>query len=271
MKDLKGRVAAVTGAGSGIGRATAIALAEAGCDLAISDVDMGGLAETAQRIEALGRKVSSHQVDVSQRQQVAAYADAVIQAHGHAHILINNAGVALSQTVESLELEDMEWIFGINFWGVVYGCHYFLPQLKREEAAHIVNLSSLFGLIGVPTQSAYCATKFAVRGFTESFRAELIGTSIGITSVHPGGIATQIAENARFKQGLGGRSHQEAVEEFKKVARTSAEQAAAKIVRGIKRNKPRVVIGADAWLLGNMARLMPARYTKPLLGILQRL
>ncbi|MES1945065.1 short-chain dehydrogenase/reductase SDR [Salinisphaera sp. PC39] len=263
MRQLDGRVAAITGAGSGIGRATALALADAGCALALSDVDEAGLAETVRLAEgraAAGRRITQHTVDVADKARMAEWADAAAAEHDGVNIVINNAGVALSQTVEDMAIEDVEWLFGINWWGVVYGTRFFLPHLRKADEGHIVNLSSLFGLIGVPTQSAYCAAKFAVRGFTETLRIELADSPIGVTCVHPGGIATEIARRARFSQGIGGKGRDEAVETFDKIARTSPEKAAADIVAGIRKGKGRVVIGADAKFLQLLPRLMPMRY-----------
>lgn len=270
MKELNGRVAAITGAGSGIGRATALALADAGCALALSDVDADGLAETVRQAEARAgndRRITQHRVDVADKAQMAEWADTAAVEHGGVNIVINNAGVALSQTIEHLALEDVEWLFGINWWGVVYGTHYFMPHLQRAREGHIVNLSSLFGLIGVPTQSAYCAAKFAVRGFTETLRIELTGSHIGVTCVHPGGIATEIARRARFSQGIGGKARDEAVDTFDRIARTSPEKAAAAIVKGIRKGRGRVVIGPDAKFLQILPRLMPMRYV----GLVERI
>lgn len=260
MKNLEGRVAAVTGAGSGIGRATALALAEAGCEVAISDVNEAGLDDTARRLESAGRRFSRRTVDVSQQAQVEDWANAVAAEHGGVHVLVNNAGVALSQSADRMRVEDVAWLFSINWWGVVHGTHAFLPHLRSAGEGHIVNLSSLFGFIGVPTQSAYCAAKFAVRGFTETLRVELAGSGIGVTCVHPGGIATDIARNARFTDGIGGVDRDGSVAKFDRVARTSPEAAAKAILKGIRKNKARVVIGADAKFLQALPRLFPARY-----------
>jgi short-subunit dehydrogenase len=273
MKRLDARTAAVTGAGSGIGRATAVALAKAGCALALSDVDEQGLEETANQAKArakTGRKVTHQRVDVADRQQMAEWADAAAAELGGVNIVINNAGVALSQTVENLDFEDMEWLFGINWWGVVHGTHYFLPHLRQADEGHIVNISSVFGLIGVPTQSAYCAAKFAVRGFTESLRIELAGSRIGVTCVHPGGVKTNIARRARHYDNIGGKSRDEAVATFDRIARTSPERAAKDILDGIRKGRGRVVIGADAKFLQILPRLMPARYVKVVDWIMRR-
>jgi NAD(P)-dependent dehydrogenase (short-subunit alcohol dehydrogenase family) len=263
MRNLRGKVAVITGAASGIGRALSVALAKEGCALALADVDEAGLEETAARVRAHGVTVSTHRVDVSDKEQMRQFPQAVIKAHGHAHLLVNNAGVTVSHTVRDMTLEDFEWILGINFWGVVYGCKFFLPWLEKESVAHIVNLSSIFGIIGVPSQSSYCATKFAVRGFTESFRAELeaADSPVHITSVHPGGIDTNIARSARFRQGVfGADTHQDMIEKFRRLAITSPERAANDIVAAIKRDRPRLLIGRDAKLLSLVQRLMPVRY-----------
>ncbi len=199
MKDFRGRVAAITGAGSGIGRALANALARQGAHLALSDIDDAGLAETVVQCEGLGVKITSEHVDVADRCAVYAWADCVVAEHGHVNLIINNAGVALGATVESMSYEDFEWLMNINFWGVVYGTKAFLPHLKLSGEGHIVNLSSVFGLISVPSQSAYNAAKFAVRGFSDTLRMELEidGANLSVTTVHPGGIKTNIARNAR--------------------------------------------------------------------------
>lgn len=263
MKRLDARVAAVSGAASGIGRATALALADAGCALALSDVDEEGLEETARQAKSrakTGRKVLHQKVDVSDKDQVRQWADTAAAEHRGINIVINNAGVALSQTVENMDLEDFEWLFGINWWGVVYGTHYFMPHLRQADEGHIVNVSSLFGLVGVPTQSAYCAAKFAVRGFTESLRIEMRASRIGVTCVHPGGIKTNIARSARHYDNIGGKSRDEAVATFDRIARTTPERAAEDILKGIRKGRGRVLIGNDARLLQLLPRLMPTRY-----------
>ena len=267
MTTLNTRVAVVTGAGSGIGRATAMLLAKSGCKLAISDVDEAGLNETADQIQAAGGSVLQHQLDVADRAAMYAYADTVAEAWGGANIVINNAGVALAQPVSELDYDDWEWLFNINFWGVVHGTHAFMPQLLAGDEGHIVNISSLFGLIGVPSQAAYCASKFAVRGFNESLRGELAGTTVNITSVHPGGIDTNIMNASRFTAGPGGERNKDKMSRaFKKAAITSPEQAAQQIVKGIERNTARVVIGPDAKIIGSLERLMPSGYH----GLMQR-
>jgi len=270
MKELRDRVAAVTGAASGIGRALAIELAREGCHLALSDVDEDGLRETAGQAAEAGAKVRTDRVDVADRAAVHAWADAVAEDQGRVNLIVNNAGVALAATVEAMKYEDLEWLMGINFWGVVHGTKAFLPHLKAADEGHVVNVSSVFGMIGVPTQSAYNAAKFAVRGFTEALREELEieGSPVSATSVHPGGIRTNIAANSRLGE-VDGRmpSREEAVEQFERLARTSPEDAAKRIVKGVKRNERRVLIGMDARLIDGMQRLFPTAYQRLLITL----
>ena len=254
MRRLTDRVAVVTGAAGGIGAALSIELAKKGCHLALVDVNEAGLRETARGIEAKGRKVSTHVVDVADREAMRALPEAVVAEHGHVHIVVNNAGVALDASFEESSFEDLDWIFGINLWGVIHGCKFFLPWLRREDEAHIVNLSSLFGIVGVPRNSAYCATKYAVRGLSESIWTEVSRDGIGVTSVHPGGIQTNIARAARHGSGA---NAEEMISEFERVARTSPQHAARKIVRGIERGDQRVRIAPETYLLDWLKRLAP--------------
>src|SRR5258708_21882175 len=255
MREIRGAVAVVTGAGSGIGRALAVELASAGAQLAIADVNRAGLEETSKM---LGQAtVKTYVVDVSDVSAVEAFAGQVVKDFGRVSLLVNNAGVALHGTFAEISLADMEWLFRINFWGVVYGCRFFIPMLEREPEAHIVNISSVFGLVGPPGQTAYSASKFAVRGFTESLRSELRGTRIHVTCVHPGGIRTAIAENARLGAATSPEKAAQNKERFKKVTPTTPETAARTIVKGILRNNPRVLIGPDAWQIDILQRLAP--------------
>ena len=261
----KNSVAVITGAASGIGRALAIRLAEEKiAGVAICDVNERGLNETAEIAEKSGVPFSKHIVDTSKLDQIERLKAEVLARHGRATHLINNAGVGLLGTFEQISLEDFEWLMSINFWGVVYGCKVFLPVLKEQEAAHIVNLSSVFGMIAPPEQTAYCASKFAVRGFTESLRHELEGTNIFISSVHPGGIKTNIARNSRIGAGTPEGYKKQGVEFFDQVALTTPEQAAETIVRGIKAKNPRILIGKDAHAINYVSRLFPKKYLRVL-------
>ena len=270
MQELHERVAAVTGAASGIGRALAVELAREGCHLALSDVDEDGLRETAGQAAGAGAKVRTDRVDVAERAAVHAWADAVAEDYGRVNLIVNNAGVALAATVEAMAYEDLEWLMGINFWGVVHGTKAFLPHLKAAGEGHVVNVSSVFGIIGVPTQSAYNAAKFAVRGFTEALREELEieGSAVSATSVHPGGIRTNIVANSRLGE-VDGRlpTREEAMAQFERLARTSPEDAARRIVKGVKRNERRVLIGMDAQLIDGMQRLLPTAYQRLLITL----
>jgi len=266
VKSFEGRVAAITGAGSGIGRALAIELAGRGADLALSDIDESGLAETVARCEGLDAKVTSQRVDVAQRGQVYAWAERVVAEHDRVNLIFNNAGVGLGATVEAMSYEDFEWLMGINFWGVVYGTKAFLPHLKASGEGHVVNLSSVFGLISVPSQSAYNAAKFAVRCFTDALRMELEieGSCVSCTTVHPGGIKTNIARNARIDDSvvsLGGSKA--SADEFERIARTRPDEAARQILKAVLQNRRRALIGPDAKVIDLLARLPAA--------ILQRL
>ena len=204
MRALAGTVAVVTGAASGIGRALALRLAQEGCMLALGDVDAAGLAESAAAIRKIGVRVSTHQVDVSDAAAMEAFRDAVLREHERVALLVNNAGVAMIGSAAELSLDDIAWLMGINFWGVVHGVKLFLPVLQQQYDAHIVNLSSIFGIVAPPGQAAYAASKFAVRGFSEALRHELAitGSTVKVSVVHPGGIATPIAANARAAAGV---------------------------------------------------------------------
>jgi NAD(P)-dependent dehydrogenase (short-subunit alcohol dehydrogenase family) len=261
MQDLSGRVAVITGAASGIGRATALRLAEAGSILALSDIQAEALEETAELVRSRGGTATTHIVDVADRERMHAFAEEVIAAHGHVHILINNAGVAVSSTIEEHSWADFDWIVGINFWGVVHGCRVFLPYMKRESEGHIVNLSSLFGLIGLPTQGAYCATKAAVRSLSETLLAELRGTGIGVTSVHPGGIQTNIVADSRSPEA----EKADMVAQFERFG-VPPDYAAVRIVNAIRHNKSRLRICRETYVADWMKRLLP-NFTNRLVGI----
>ena len=256
----KNSVAVVTGAASGIGRALAIRLAEEGiAGIAIADVDEVGLNETATKI---GIPVSTHVLDVSDRAAVERFAADVVARHGRVTHLINNAGVGVIGTFQHLSIEDFEWLMGINFWGVVYCSKAFLPTLLEQDSAHIVNVSSVFGLIAPSEQTAYVSSKFAVRGFTESLRAELSETNVAVSVVHPGGVKTNIARNSRVGAGTPAEWKQQGAKFFDKVAKTKPEEAAEIIVDGIKSRNSRILIGTDAKLISMFVRLLPKNYLR---------
>ncbi len=256
-------VAVITGAASGIGRALAVRLAaEKIAGIAISDVNEAGLAETAAMAEQHGVPVSTHTIDVSKIEEVQSLADEAVAKHGRVTHLINNAGVGVMGNFEQLSIDDFEWLMSINFWGVIYGCKVFLPILKAQESAHILNVSSVFGFIAPEEQTAYCASKFAVRGFTESLRHELAGTNVTVSAIHPGGIKTNIARNSRVGKDTPEEWKQQGAKFFDKVARTSPETAAEVIVKGIKDRNPRILIGQDAYAISTISRLFPKRYLR---------
>ena len=257
MRTLSGKVAVVTGAGHGIGRETAIALGEKGCRLAICDVDEAALQSVRQALADAGATVTAHLVDVSDRAQVEQFASDVIATHGEAHILINNAGVTVYASFEEHEIEDLEWILGVNLWGVIYGCKYFLPHLKASGEGHIVNLSSVFGIIAPPLQTSYVASKFAVRGFSESLRAELADDNVGVTSVHPGAIKTNIIRNARLVTDTHTELRDATQRLFDRLG-TTPDVVAERIVKAIEYNSPRVLITKEARMADALKRLMPA-------------
>ena len=268
MKSFHDKVAAITGAGSGIGRALALNLARQGCELALSDVNEQGLAETVEQVRRYEVKVSQQRVDVADFEAVRQWADQVMIDHGRVNLIFNNAGVAHGGSVEGNALDDYHWIMNINFWGVVHGTKAFLPYLKASGAGHIVNVSSVFGLFAQPGMSAYNATKYAVRGFSESLRQELDIANCGVSAscVHPGGIRTNIAHNARMNESLvevTGHNADQSRQQFNDLLlRTSPDKAAAVILRGVQRNQRRILIGLDARGVDLMMRGMPSLYQR---------
>ena len=266
---LQDQIALITGAGSGIGRALAIALAGRGMHLALADIDETGLAETARLAAKPGRRVTCHRLDVADREAVAALPAAVKEAHGELDLLVNNAGVALGGTFEQVSEQDFDWLFTINFFGVVTMTRAFLPLLRRSEAARIVNVSSIFGIIATPGQTAYTASKFAVRGFSESLRQELAGTRVGVTTVHPGGIATSIAASARIPAGVPADEAEREKRHFAAALKMPPERAAAVIIAGIAKDRPRIIVGNDAKIASAVERLTPVGYW-PILRRLSR-
>jgi NAD(P)-dependent dehydrogenase (short-subunit alcohol dehydrogenase family) len=266
MKDFKNKVAAITGAASGMGRTLALQLAGRGCHLALSDVNEKGLAETAEMAGKLGVKVTTTKLNVADREAMNAWADQVVRDHGKVNLIFNNAGVALGAFIESVKPADFEWIMGINFWGVVWGTQAFLPHLKKSGDGHIVNTSSLFGLLSLPTQGTYNSSKFAVRGFTEALRQELDMDQSGVscTCVHPGGIRTNIAKDARMDAAMSaktGKDAETARAKFDKLLNTTtAESAARQILRAVEKNQRRVLVGPDAVFLDKVVRLLGSWY-----------
>ena len=266
MKNLKDKIAAITGAASGIGRALALNLADEGCHLAISDINEAGLKETAEMVHSRSKnvRVTTHRVDTADREQVRHYAKEVMKIHGAVHIIINNAGVVIAETLEDLSYEDFEWLMGINLWGVVYGSKEFLPYLKQQDSAHIVNISSVNGIFTNPNNGPYCTAKFAVRGFTETLAQELSDTKVKVSCVHPGGIKTNIVNNARFfKSSDTSMAKEEAAAFFNRViANTTADKAAKIIISGIKKDKARIMVGTDAYVMDWLKRLFPVWFQK---------
>ena len=258
---IEGRTAVITGAGGGIGRAIAMSLARRGCHLALADIDETGLAKTAKLTKEHVR-VSAHRVDVADRGAVAEFPDIVLAEHGGVDVLINNAGVAAGGTFDQVSEEDFEWLFEINFWGVVRMTRAFLPLLRISGDSCVVNLSSLYGLIAPPEQTPYAASKFAVRGFSEALRHELEGSGVSVTVVHPGGVNTSIAEKARIPAGFSEEELERRRERYRKLLRMPPEIAGETIVRGIERRQGRILIGTDAKVISLIARVLPGSYWK---------
>ncbi|BBA87279.1 MULTISPECIES: SDR family NAD(P)-dependent oxidoreductase [Mycobacterium] len=271
MEGFAGKVAVVTGAGSGIGRALAIELARSGAKLAISDVDTEGLAQTEKLVTALGAEVKTDRLDVTEREAFLAYADAVNEHFGKVNQIYNNAGIGHTGDVEVCAFEDIDRVMDVDFGGVLNGTKAFLPYLIASGDGHVINVSSVFGLFSVSGQAAYNAAKFAVRGFTEALRQEMIlaGHPVGVTTVHPGGIKTAIARNATAAEGL---DSDELAKMFdKRVARTSPERAAKIILGAVRKNKARVLVGPDAKALDIVVRLTGSGYQRLFMPVLGRL
>ena len=262
MKDFNNKVAVITGGASGIGRALALNLSKRGVRIVLADKNMVGLLETQKMIIELDGISSIHELDVSDPKAFQVLADEVESIYGQVHMLFNNAGVSLIDRATDQSLEDFHWLMNINFWGVVHGCKAFLPKLQQADEAIIVNVSSLFGLLALPLQSAYNASKFAVRGYTEALRIEMCGTSVLVSCVHPGGIKTDITKNAKVKEGVIDVSQKQLNQDFDKQAKTTADQAAEIIVRGIQKQQRRILVGNDAKILDFLVRLFPAKYSK---------
>ena len=270
MKGFDGKVAVVTGAGSGIGQALAIELGRSGAKLAISDVDTEGLASTEERLNALGAPVKADRLDVTEREAFALYADEVKDHFGTVNQIYNNAGISFMGSIEASEFKDIERVMDVDYWGVVNGTKVFLPHLIASGDGHVVNVSSVFGLLAVPGQGAYNAAKFAVRGFTEALRQEMLvaGHPVKVTCVHPGGVKTAIARNSEAAEGI----DQEALAKFfdKKLASTSPQKAARTILDGVRRNKARVLVGNDAKGLDLLARVTGSGYQRVVSAVTSR-
>ncbi|MCB0933558.1 MAG: SDR family oxidoreductase [Mycobacterium sp.] len=269
MQGFAGKVAVVTGAGSGIGQALAVELARSGASVAISDVDTEGLAVTEERIRAIGGKVKTDRLDVTERERFLLYADEVKDHFGKVNQIYNNAGIAFTGDVEVTPFKDIERVMDVDYWGVVNGTKAFLPHLIASGDGHVINISSVFGLFAVPGQAAYNSAKFAVRGFTEALRMEMTIAKqpVKVTTVHPGGIKTAIARNATTAEGLDQASLADA---FDKLARTSPETAAQVILAGVAKNKARVLVGADAKILDAIVRLTGPGYYRILVNLTRR-
>jgi short-subunit dehydrogenase len=259
----KGGTAVITGAASGIGAALAANLAARGMNLALADRNAEGLATTATLARARGVRVSEHILDVRDAEALAALPEAVLAEHGAVTVLVNNAGVALMGNFDQVAMDDFNWLMDINFWAPVRLTKAFLYALKREPTAHIVNISSVFGIVAPPGQAAYCAAKFAIRGFSESLRHELAADgNVSLTVVHPGGVRTAIADNARLSQGIDPEEARKATAEFNKLLRTSPEDAAEQIAKAIEKRQGRLLIGSDARMLDRIQRIFPTTYWK---------
>ena len=270
MEGFAGKVAVVTGAGSGIGQALAVELARSGAKVAISDVDTEGLAVTEARLKAIGAPVKADRLDVTEREAFELYADAVKAHFGKVNQIYNNAGIAFTGDIEISSYKDIERVMDVDFWGVVNGTKAFLPHLIESGDGHVVNVSSLFGIFSVPGQAAYNAAKFAVRGFTEALRQEMIAAKrpVKVTTVHPGGIKTAIARNAGAAEGV---DAQELANVFdKKLANTSPERAAQIILDAVRKDKARVLVGADAKVLDVIVRITGSGYQRLFSSVIAR-
>jgi NADP-dependent 3-hydroxy acid dehydrogenase YdfG len=271
MEGFAGKVAVVTGAGSGIGQALAVELGRSGAKVAISDVDLEGLAQTEERLKAIGTPVKADRLNVTEREAFLAYADAVNDHFGKVNQIYNNAGIAFTGDIEVSQFKDIERVMDVDYWGVVNGTKAFLPYLIASGDGHVINVSSVLGLFAVPGQAAYNSAKFAVRGFTEALRQEMVlaGHPVGVTTVHPGGIKTAIARNATAAEGLDAAELASVFD--KRMANTSPQRAARIILEAVRKNKARVLVGPDAKALDLMVRLTGSGYQGLFLPVMRRL
>ena len=261
MKDFRDKICVVTGAGSGIGAACAQALTAEGAYVVMTDIRADMLETAHKAIVEAGGRAETHIVDVSDRDAMFALADKVDKAHGGADLILNNAGVAHSATVADMTMDNFNWVMDIDFWGVVYGTQAFLPHFLKRGSGHVANVSSIFGLIGVPSQSAYNAAKYAVLGFSEALRHEMVEHNVGVTVIHPGGINTNIVRHARLSQGPNAEAeHEEAIIKFQELTMTQPDKAAQIILKAIRKNKARVLVGPDALFVDFIRRIAPVKY-----------
>lgn len=263
MGSFNGKITVITGAASGIGRELALQMSREGAVIVAADYDKKNLDETVKMVKASGGEAFGYKLDISDSRQVVKFAADVKKKHGAIDILVNNAGVTLFGKFDELTIKDMEWIMNINYWGAVYMTKAFLKDIKEKPGSYLVNVASIFGVIGTGNQTSYCATKFGLRGFTEALQDELHAFPVKIISVIPGGIKTNIARNARFiKDGAVMKDTEKLAKRFDKISRTTASQAAAAIIDGMKKKKQRVLIGSDARLLDRLQRYLPVKYNR---------
>ncbi len=271
MEGFAGKVAAVTGAGSGIGQALAIELGRSGASLAISDVDLEGLAETEEQLKAIGAPVRSDRLDVTEREAFHIYADHIKEHYGKVNQIYNNAGIAYTGDVDITAYKDIERVMDVDFWGVVNGTKAFLPHLKASGDGHVINVSSLFGMLSIPGQAAYNSAKFAVRGFTEALRQEMVHNHqpVKVTAIHPGGIKTAIARNALTAEGVDAAAQSKVFD--KRLASTTPQRAAEIILDGVRKNKARVLVGQDAVVIDLLVRITGSNYQRLFAPVISRI